>query len=135
MQCLQGQCEVERPAAEGKQGTETVSVAQGSLVGCTACLSSTRARATVRAAKGCKIAAFGAAEMESVLVRPTAVRVSAADALSGWLQWTGDRSCACAGLLPCLTLVAPATSAATCTCALVSMSSTDAAVLAAEAPF
>ena len=65
---MQGQCEIERPA-DGKDGTETVAVVQGSLVGCAACLSSTRARASVRATSRCRIAAFGAAELDAVLVR------------------------------------------------------------------
>ena len=66
---VQGQCEIERPV-EDKEGAETMSVVQGSLVGCAACLSSTRARATVKAVTRCRIAAFGAAEMDAVLVSP-----------------------------------------------------------------
>ena len=66
--CLvQGQCEIERPA-DDNSASERVTIAQGSLVGCAAFLSSTRARATIRAARTCKIAAFSAAQMETVLV-------------------------------------------------------------------
>lgn len=44
-------------------------VAPGSLVSAAAFLSSTRARATVRAADACTLAAFGPAEMEALLAR------------------------------------------------------------------
>ncbi len=61
-------------------------VAPGSLVSAAAFLSSTRARATVRAADACTLAAFGPAEMEALLARrcPT---------LSWCLDWSIIRVC------------------------------------------
>jgi len=60
----------ERPRAGVRGGRlESAMVAPGSLVSAAAFLSSTRARATVRAADACTLAAFGPAEMEALLVR------------------------------------------------------------------
>ena len=58
---------MERPKHNGT-GTESASISQGSLVGCAAYLSSTRAWATVTAAQTCKVAAFGNQELEMVQV-------------------------------------------------------------------
>lgn len=49
--------------------SEAATVLPGSLVSAAAFLSSTRARAAVRAAEPCVLAAFGPAEMEALLVR------------------------------------------------------------------
>ena len=58
---------MERPK-HNTTGTEKATIAQGSLVGCAAYLSTTRAWATVTAAQACKVAAFGASELEVMQV-------------------------------------------------------------------
>ncbi len=62
----------ERPRQGSKSGRlESATVAPGSLISAAAFLSSTRARASVRAAELCTLAAFGPCEMEALLVRHT----------------------------------------------------------------
>lgn len=65
--CVQGNMLAERPGT-GKR-KESGLVAPGSVLSAAAFLSSTRSRATVRAAGTCRLAAFGPQELEALLVR------------------------------------------------------------------
>ncbi len=56
----------ERPGKGKKK--ETALLGPGSVLGAAAYLSSTRSRACMRAATSCRLAAFGAQELEALLV-------------------------------------------------------------------
>lgn len=56
----------ERPAKGKKK--ETALLGPGSVLDAAAYLSSTRSRASMRAATSCRLAAFGAHELEALLV-------------------------------------------------------------------
>ena len=58
----------ERPAKGKKK--ETALLGPGSVLDAAAYLSSTRSRASMRAATSCRLAAFGAHELEALLVSP-----------------------------------------------------------------
>ena len=65
--CVQGNMLAERPGRGRKKDSGLV--APGSVLSAAAFLSSTRSRAAVRAAGTCRLAAFGPAELEALLVR------------------------------------------------------------------
>lgn len=66
---VQGNMLAERAGGKGRK-QESGLVGPGSVLGAAAFLSSTRARATVRAAGTCRLAAFGPQELEALLVSP-----------------------------------------------------------------
>lgn len=66
---MQGNMLAERPAKGKKK--ETALVGPGSILDAAAYLSSTRSRASMRAATVCRLAAFGAHELEALLVSAT----------------------------------------------------------------
>ncbi|KAK9808186.1 hypothetical protein WJX73_006212 [Symbiochloris irregularis] len=64
---LEGNLLAERAGREGQATTDSGLIPPGSLVGSAAYLSSTRSRSAVRAVAACKVVAFGAQELESLL--------------------------------------------------------------------
>lgn len=67
---MQGNLVAERPHMDDPAKRESGFIPPGSLLGSAAYLSSTRSRASVRAAETCQIAGFGSQELETLLVGP-----------------------------------------------------------------
>jgi len=70
----------ERPAKGKKK--DTALLGPGSVLDAAAYLSSTRSRASIRAATSCRMAAFGAHELEALLVSPQ--ELSSFPMTEGW---------------------------------------------------